>query len=651
MQTLLVHGDLVWKGCLVAFVVLVFVVIARVRRARARRWATNLPAALDLHSDGVVRGTLGGGTARSLATGDDHRDQRDAELWITTPEGRIPLVGTIHVLAGSISTVERGGVRHQIATGDEVIARGVLERRAGAADYRSDPTTFALTGDPITICARAPAIVVPRLKVTALALILATSASLGYIVERAFGAGWRGACASAHADACVLAATMPGGDNAGHMLLAVLDVTHHNTRADVAHRIEVAEIVGDCDYAMRPLEQAQLWEELLVMAERCNSPVEQQLALAQLGRFEEAAIFAPANPKVPRLQLLILAHEWLAAGTELDHAARKEHSDVRRRLLRCRADLLRAWGGDATAASWLNGYPATSADRAIPQYWLPERYCDYEASLRDRPADPWNDYSHAASMWRSEEIYTTLAALDDDAVATWGHQFWAAAYARIYGSEDADTLAILDARAIHRAMTGDLAGALQDAAANDEHARRYYYAEIRERAPLVRQLSLFTASTDIAHDLPAADDAHEAWWHQLAHVFLRDGLQYAQNLDSRTRAALDDAQLLGDGRPLAARLADDHELRDLDVIAVLPRITRGRAELVDAIRAMIPARDPLGVHGFPFVGATRAFTRRTVLELAGDRAGAARWAEIFRRYDRALADPRTLTALALATAT
>ena len=650
VHTLLVHGDLVWKSGLGAFVALVFWVVARVRRGRARRWAANLPSALDLHSDRVVRGVLGGGAARSLTRGDEHEDHRDPELWISTPDGRIPLAGPIHVLAGSTATAKREFVLHGLAAGDQVIAHGTLERRAGTADYRSDPTTFVLTGAPITMCARTPAIAVPRLKVTSIALILATSVSLGYIAERALGAGWRGACASAHADACVLAATMPGGDNAGRMLLAVLDVTHHNTRADVDHRVEIAELVGDCDYAMRPLEQAQLWDELLATARRCNSPVEQQLALAQLGRFAEAATFTPANPKVPRLELLILAHAWLAAGDELDKVARKESHASRRRTLHCRADLFRAWGGDDPANSHLGRYPATPADRAVPQYWgAADRTCETEAAMFGRSVDTWYEFGQSYGAGRLAEVYATLAALDDDAVAAWGSRFWTAKYAQTYGSETADTLAVLDARAIHRAMTGDIAGALTDAASNDELAHRVYYVE--ERAPLHRQLSLFTPATDIAHDLPTPDAAHDAWWHELAHVFLRDGLPYAQNLDHRTREALDAAQLLGDGRPLAARLADDHELRDLDIIAVLPRITRGRAALLDAIRAMVPEHDPLGLHGFPFVGATRAFTRRVVLELAGDPASAARWADIFRRYDRALDDPRTLVGLALATAT
>ena len=651
LPTLLVHGDLVWKGCLVAFVALVFFVVARVRRSRARRWARSVPVALDLHSDRVVRGVLGGGTARSRVEGDAHQDLRDPELWIVTPEGRVPLVGAIHVLAGTTTTVAHG---HSVTSGDEVIARGTLERRPGVADYRSDATTFALVGAPITLCARAPAVVVPRLAAVSIALILATSLSIGYIAERALGAGWRGACASAHADACGLAATMPGGENAGRILLAVLDFEHHNNRAEVDHRVEVAELVGDCEYAMRPLEQAQLWEELLATARRCHSPGGQQLALAELGRFAEAATFSPANPKIPRLQLLILAHDWIAAGDEFDKQSRAQASVARRRSLHCRAELMRAWGGDEHATQRLQGGFGPSGDNTESQIMIrTDRSCEREAEMSWRRVDAFYELGTPSSPGRVAEVYATFAALDDAAVAAWGSRFWTAKYAQLYGGETADTLAILDARAIHQAMAGDLDGASRAAALNDMIALHTSYVE--ERAPLANQLMLFTESTAIPHELPVDDtahhDAHDSWWHQLAHVFLRDGLRYAQHLDPRILAALDVAQLLGDGAPLAQRLVDDHELRDLDLIAVLPRVKRGRTQLVEAIRWMVPANDPLGAHGFPFVGATRAFTRRAVLGLAGDRAGAARWADIFYAYDHALDDPRTLTALALASMT
>ncbi|HET9989404.1 MAG TPA: hypothetical protein VFQ65_12825, partial [Kofleriaceae bacterium] len=464
--------------------------------------------------------------------------------------------------------------------------------------------------------------------------------------ERALGAGWRGACATAHADACVLAATMPGGDNASRMLLAVLDVTHHNSRAEVDHRVAVAELAGDCEFAMRPLEEARLWDELLAMARRCNSPVEQQLALAELGRFAEAATFTPANPKLPRLPLLILAHDWIAAGNELDKVGHTYAEPARRTAAHCRAELFRVWGGDAAAEARMRG---ASEDQAAPQFRMQVTTdCTSVYGVISQPIDIWYERGVRYGESRVAEVYATFAALDDDAVAAWGSRFWTATYATIYGLDNADTLAILDARAIHRAMIGDLAGATRDATDNDELAHRIWYAT--ERAPLARQLQLYTPKLDIAHDLPSEDSAHDAWWHQLAHVFLRDDLPFAQQLGGRTREALLAAQA-GNGAPLAARLPEDRELRDLDLIAVLPRVVVGRAALVEAIRWAVPAKDPLGAHGFPWVNATRAFTRRTVLELAGDRAGAKRWGEVFDRYDRALDDQRTLVALALASPT
>jgi hypothetical protein len=488
-----------------------------------------------------------------------------------------------------------------------------------------------------------------------IAMIFATSLSVGYIAERALGAGWRGACATGHADACTLAATMPGGENAGRLLLAVLDVKHHNNRAEVDHRVEVAEIVGDCDYAMRPLEQAQLWDDLLAMARRCNSPVEEQLALAELGRFAEAIWFTPRDPKVPRLQLLILAHEWTAAADELDrtsHSSRGKHRDSH-----CRSNVLRAWGGDAGAERTLRQGPEPTSDRAEPQYvmsgsgglYRDPNPCQREADLLVDEVDPWWAFGTGYSEQRIGEVYATFAALDDDPVALWGSRFWTSHFAKLYGTETPETLAVVDARAIHRAMAGDLDGAYHDALENDALARRVHDVELR--APLASQLLLYTQATDIPHTLPVESEAHDAWWHQLAHVFLRDGLPYAEQLDRETRNALDVAQLTGNGGPLASRLPTDRELRDLDLLAVLPRVTLHRAELVDAIRWMVPSSDPLGVRGFPFVTAVRAFTRRTVLELCGDRAAAARWSEIFGRFDRALDDRRTLAALALATAT
>ncbi|MEP6860267.1 MAG: hypothetical protein ABJE66_06595 [Deltaproteobacteria bacterium] len=646
LPALLVHGDLVWKGCLVAFVALVFLVVARVRRSRARGWARSVSAALDLHSDRVVRGTLGGGTARSRSTGDDHHDHRDADLWIATPDGRIPLVGSIRVLAGTATTAEEG---HVVGIGDEVIAHGALERRPGVADYRSDATTFALVGAPITLSARTPAVVVPRLAAVSIALIAATSLSIGYIAERALGAGWRGACASGHADACELAATMPGGASAGRLLLAVLDFEHHNNRAEVDHRVAVAELVGDCEYAMRPLEQAQLWDELLVMARRCNSPVEQQLALAELGRFAEAVTFAPTTPKLPRLQLLIMAHEWIAAGDELERTGHVHPPRTRRQDVMCRADLLRAWGGETSALVRTRTLGHDLAEAQVYYGWP----CELETRALDRSIDTWYELGTPYGDAQASEVYAAFAALDDSAVAAWGSRFWTWRFAHHNMSAAPYQLAVDDAAAIHRAMTGDLEGAYRDAVEIDERVEQMaYYDPKKVRVPLTRQLLLYTQSTAIPHDLPdATEERHDAWAHQLAHVLLRDGLPYPTHLDRRTGQALDIAQMLGDGAPLAARLAESHQLRDLDLIAVLPRVTRGRAALVDAVRWMVPDNDPLGAYGFPYVPATRAFTRRSVLDLAGDHGAAERWADIFRRYDAALADEHTLVALALASAT
>jgi hypothetical protein len=86
-------------------------------------------------------------------------------------------------------------------------------------------------------------------------------------------------------------------------------------------------------------------------------------------------------------------------------------------------------------------------------------------------------------------------------------------------------------------------------------------------------------------------------------------------------------------------------LRDLDLIAVLPRIARGRARVLDAVRFAVPRFDPTGLRGFPWTIAVRAFTRATTLELAGDPVEAGAWRAVFARYDRVLSDPRVQLAL------
>ena len=334
LPTLLVHGDLVWIGCLAAFVALVFFVVARVRRSRARRWARNLPAALDLHSDRVVRGTLGGGdrsiTLRAATT---TATSATPSYGSSRPTAAIPLVGSSASLAGT-QRADARATATAVAAGDEVIAHGTLERRARRRrlPQRCDHVRARRRADHAVRADARRGRTAPRGSRSSLIARDQPLARLHRASARSAPVGAARA-PSGHADACVLAATMPGGDSAGRLLLAVLDFAHHNNRAEVDHRVAVAELVGDCDYAMRPLEQARLWDELLAMAHAL------QLARRTAARARrarpirlDAVTFAPTAPKLPRLQLLIMAHEWIAAGDELErteatstrpHAARR----------------------------------------------------------------------------------------------------------------------------------------------------------------------------------------------------------------------------------------------------------------------------------------------------------------------------------------
>jgi hypothetical protein len=105
----------------------------------------------------------------------------------------------------------------------------------------------------------------------------------------------------------------------------------------------------------------------------------------------------------------------------------------------------------------------------------------------------------------------------------------------------------------------------------------------------------------------------------------------------------------GDGDELARLPRDGSEPRDIDVMAVLPRITRHRDAL---IRSLVWSPYGNFEHDdspdFLLRLADRAADRRDVLRLAGGVAAdklAQQWAEIYQRVDAVLADRARLMAL------
>ena len=632
---LLFHGSVVWVAVLAAFLTVVFVAIERIRRARARRWVRGEASSLDLPtSDRVIRGVLEGGGASTTTARGDARHERAPELWVVTPDGRIPLVGDLHVIAGSTMQADHTGSRCEILPGDEVIVHGTLERAAlrDELDYRSDPTAFALRGAPLLVTAKHPVSAVARLSLRAIVLVAVGTGLFGYEVEHSLGQIWRDRCdakqghfeLAAH-DACVLAAATPGNREMPHHLLSLLERTR--TGPDLDRRIWLALELGECDAAMRPLEQTRQWRRLATLARRCAAPSREQRALVELGYFHAAAALDLDYGTYRNGDAAVLAQDWAQAATRLEHATAPSGATIEER---CRIELFKIWAGDREAGRRLR----TLAGRGAPG----ELACSVELEEISGPAiDVWHRLGTGNTL---DQIHAVAAAFDDSATTYWGSLIWTSEHApKTYGADSTDTVAIQDARVIHRLMRGQIAPALAEAAAIDDYVG-HRIGTLDERAPLARQLALFTRTTSPATDLPAGVPT---WWHQLAHVFLRAGKPFAANLDSATRSMLVSAQD-GDGRALARSIATgDSPLRDFDLLAVLPRVQLGRAELVDAIRwANVDSTRS------PWTSATHAFLRHSILELAGDHAAAAPWDEIFHRYDAALSTHRVQLALVLA---
>lgn len=626
----LLHGTIVWVSALAAFVITVFVAIDRVRRARARRWVRGEASSLDLPtSDRVIRGILEGGDASTTTRRGEAVHARTADLSIVTADGQIPLVGELHIVAGSTMIAERAATRCELRAGDEVVVHGTLERTAtrDELDYRANPTTFALRGAPLLAAAKNPASAVARLSLRAMVLIALATTTFGYEVEHALGQIWRDRCdPRSSLGTCALAAAMPGNRDMPEHVLALLD-HDRRTSADLDRQVWLALVLDDCDAAMRPLEQTRDWRRLAALARQCEAPSREQRALVQLGYFAEAAKLDLPYGKYRSGTAAILAQDWKLAAAQLARTVAPLGGTVNQR---CAIELFNMWAGDPGAGQRLRALAQTTES--------PSDNC--EAAVQDITGDSrlWQRIGYSTAL---EEVHALASSFDDNAAVWWASRIWVSEYAPAGEIDSYDSLAIHDARAIHRMMRGDTAGALADATNLDQSAAGTM-GTLPVRAPLARQLSLFTpgvASTDLPPNM-------SSWWHQLAHVFLRAGKPFAANLDVTTAGVLQEAQE-GDGRPLARTIAAGASpLRDFDLLSVLPRVTLGRGALVEAIR--MNDRIDHGDDIVPWAVATHAFVRRSLFELAGDHDAATAWNGVFARYDAALSNKRVQLALLLA---
>ncbi|MEO8551883.1 MAG: hypothetical protein ABI678_18030 [Kofleriaceae bacterium] len=338
MPFVLLHGALLWKLAVVGAVLVVFGIVAIVRRLDARHWTRATVRSFDIPTDErVIRGVLGGGGATS--NGETHT--RAAELWIDTAEGRFVLAGAIRVLAGSRAR----GRFVAVSAGDKVIAHGTITRAPGpAAHYREDSTTFALTADgaaPILVAAQRPAVGVTPLSLGAKLWTTGATIVLSIGALCALGTYWHDTCGTCddltNTNACVLASATPGRDDTARLY----ETTWWGSR----DRLAVARYVGDCEHLLDALEEHGAWDELAEAADRCGAPDVRQRALTELGRFTDAAALGHTHSGAPLGGLYILARRWDDAALHAERAARETHDRDEVLHWSCLALLLHAYGG------------------------------------------------------------------------------------------------------------------------------------------------------------------------------------------------------------------------------------------------------------------------------------------------------------------
>jgi hypothetical protein len=737
MPFLLLHGDGLWKVLLVAFIAIVIAVTLLLRKRGARKRAVLATRTLDRDpSEGIVRGTLGGGRIATLAittatSSEETLRHRDGELWIETPEGRVPLVGEIQVLSGSRASAARNGVPKRtpeslrdnqlvhpprlrarkitIATlvelvpGDQVVARGALVREAGteATDYRENATTVSLhaTDTPIQVVAQQPRSAMVRPSLIAFALLAGAFGFVGYKIESALGSSWRDKCWNIsdlsddgpthivldNSQSCILASTMPGQEGSLDTLSDRFDRTPITNEVDQEQHLELARVAGGCASSLQRAERASRPEVLLAEAERCHDFHRQQLALIELGRFEEAARFEPLDRGAGAL--LVLGGNWTGAAalaewsanhvsTDSDTSAKSHDSSVQQ--WRCLAELMRWNAGDRAALERVRALSPGPQPACRAELVEMSSGAERDALLLRGADDVALRAAHEplgldeATTFRMQQALDGQPALNQESIGStladgsaqlsmlWSPMIWATTIAPEPPLKGANFLSVgqgqfayYEGRLLVHVYDGDLAAAHADADHAIAIASPLPYEAIYSRHELgvVHALiDLYSAVTTTPFtDVPTEKTVeNELLGYIVPHIYLRHGKQL---LDEHRWLRTDIDALLaaanGDGEKLEAEMFHPyHSWSNMDVLAVLPRIKTHRDEVMQAVKWGLTSESRMP-YDFPWSSIEYAAERRTMFEITGDHDEAARWAAIYARYRKAVSDRKTLIALAL----
>lgn len=618
-------------------------------------------------------------------TRDDHLAiAKAAASWIHRPHAAPKTTGA--------ATLRR------VRAGDAIVARGVLEAAPSqeATGYREDATQWVLRPDgdrPIHVGACAPARELPRRSIVATIVIAGVAAGVGAGVLRMLGSRWMEQCGASeiasdvdNTHACALAAATPKRQHeAMRELLWRLD---REEAAPSAQRYALAMALSDrvesCSDVVDRLEVRFRYDEAIAKARSCGNKRAEHVALSRQARFAEAAeLHVPASEglaELPTVPTLIAAGEWgrAAAATdryvaELENKPRADNDGRDQSLMhyRCVAELLRHHAGDAGAVARMRALFGQEYGRACAPMLSEVLTGDERAKLFENDDYPLFETSRVMeklglNMGRDRWTYLMESP---ESVLVQPNDFGSIrelALVWLFDLERERLLAtsrnahVLRWLAVARAFDGDLAAAhalAKEAIANQRTGERdrYTYRDL-PHLPAAIDLHGSSTSAEVNFINPPGLDAELAimlrdnWEHDFGRLLLRAGKPiddaYFGPRDEY-KAALARA-VNGDGRALARQIGGRLSWwTDGDIMAVLPHVKEGRAEVIEAVRyaAKSFSANAGTLDYYPFSLAGTAIERRGLMQIAGFTEEAKRWDEMYQRIDAVLSDRKKLVAL------
>ncbi|MFT3696275.1 MAG: hypothetical protein QM831_24255 [Kofleriaceae bacterium] len=696
MPFLIAHGHRLWIPILIGVVLLALAVVwvfreiwARNRaRAESREYAGDPKA---LH--GVIRGE----------TIQSHYDEKRGKLqlvcepqasttaYLETSEGKVVLDGPVRIATGT-RTKSRRRFRDSIfcsstftvRDGDPVIAVGELEMKPSDApsDYRESAATRILRG-PITIAAQKPKANHTPSPLIALAILAATVGGIGYKMMAGLGDSWRHECwpdptytnapgphmELSNTDACVLANMMPDQPYVLDEYADRFTSQPIANASELAQHLDVARTLNSCDASLTIARRVPDPNVLLEEATRCTDLQSRQIALAELGRFDEAAALGPLDDHHVGTTM-VLGHRWADAAAYAHHLARiardsAEDEESRRVLAAqhwdCVGELMSWYGGDKTALQRVQAlspgdHPMCRAELAAmttgsSHETLIARKLD-ERGRRILDGDLLMDEFRTLAVERTLEgipsnmtpsaVYP-LGHKSESFSITWPTLAWATALAPAIPapppSEDAASITYYQFE-IGRIYPAVLDGDLDAAHAHVEVARK-----ASQTFP------------DLAEDLMAADAVIDLRTMKtdtkyryreiipLAALNLRAGVKNSDDFHRTSRDALD-AATHGKIQPLLDEMTGRYDRFDMfDVMAILPRIPADqRAPIVQAAKWTGAEHYSIS-YNYPWSTMQDIADRRAFFTLGGDKDEAAKWMALYERFRTQLVTPQMLIAL------